>query len=168
MRPVKRIIKICLCAVVIFSCQQHADTFSESEKKQVETEVIASIEKHVHDIISRDYNKVMTFYVKEGYTLFGDGTYWGDYKTVDDIWGTWLPKWRAITSWELKNHKVNVFSKDAAVDYVEWEHERIEENGDTTKAYGFWVWGMQRYPDGWKSISAAIDHRYTAGPNVKK
>lgn len=81
----------------------------------------------------------MNYYVNEDYIVFGDGKYWGDYNTVDDIWGSALPAWKAIMKWELKNHKVHVFSREAAIDYVEWEHERIEEKGDTTKAFGFWV-----------------------------
>ncbi len=153
---------------LIMSCNSTEDSLSPKQKEQIKSEVISSIEKHVGDIISQDYNKVMQFYVKDDYVLFGDGTYWGDYKTIDTIWKTWLPKWKAITKWNMKNHKVHVYSINAAVDFVEWEHERIEENGDTTRAYGFWVWGMQRFPDGWKSINAAVDHRYTAGPNVKE
>jgi hypothetical protein len=162
----KLFLTTCTCIVVMVSCNQTEKPLSEDEKEQIKVEVIASIEKHVEDIISQDYNEVMKFYVKENYILFGDGNYWGDYTTVDNIWGTWLPKWKEITLWNLKNHKVHVFSRDAAIDYVEWEHERIEENGDTTKAYGSWAWGMQRYQEGWKSVSAAIDHRYTAGPNA--
>lgn len=159
-------ITICTCFVLMVSCNQAEEPISEGEKEQIKAEVIASIEKHVEDIISQDYDEVMKFYVKENYILFGDGNYWGDYATVDNIWRTWLPKWKVITQWNLKNHKVHVFSRDAAIDYVEWEHERIEENGDTTKAYGFWAWGMERYPEGWKSVSTAIDHRYTTGPNA--
>ena len=153
--------------ILIISCKPTEKLLNKVEKEQIKTEVISSIENHVDDLISQDYNNVMQFYVKEDYVIFGDGAYWGDYKTVDDIWKTWLPKWKKITKWNLKNHKVHVYSRNAAVDYVEWEHERIEENGDITKAYGFWVWGMQRYEDGWKSVNVAIDHRYTAGPNVK-
>lgn len=159
---------IFIIIVMIISCNQSERPLTSKEKEQIKTEVIASIEKHVHDIIRQDYNEVMKFYVKEDYFVFGNGTYWGDYSTVDDIWKTWLPKWKAITKWDLKNHKVHVFSKNAAIDFVEWDHERIEEDGDTTKAYGFWVWGMQRFPEGWKSVNAAIDHRYTAGPNAEK
>ncbi|GAA4457112.1 hypothetical protein GCM10023189_27330 [Nibrella saemangeumensis] len=152
---------------LVVSCDSTEKPLNPKEKEQIKAEVISSIEKHVDDIISRDYNKVMRFYVKDDYVLYGDGTYWGDYATIDSIWKTWLPKWKLITKWKMKNHKVHVYSRNAAVDFVEWEHERIEENGDTTRAYGFWVWEMQRFPDGWKSTSAAVDHRYTAGPNVK-
>jgi len=162
-----KITAICICSVLIASCNDSEKTLTQEEKEQIKTEVINSIENHVKDIVNQDYDEVMKFYVKDDYILFGDGAYWGDYKTVDDIWGTWLPRWKKITKWELKNHKVHVFSRDAAIDYVEWTHERTEENGDTTKAYGFWVWGLQSYPEGWKSVNAAIDHIYTAGPNAK-
>lgn len=156
------------CIVVLVSCNSVEEPLTREEKEKIKAEVISDIEQHVSDIISQDYNKVMQFYVKEDYILFGDGTYWGDYTRIDNIWKTWLPKWKAITKWTMKNHKVHVYSRNAAVDYVEWEHERIEENGDTTRAYGFWVWGMQRYPKGWKSVNAAVDHRYIAGPNSKR
>lgn len=158
---------ICIFSIIIVSCNHTDKQLTGQEIKQIETEVIRSIENHVQDIINQDYDEVMKFYMKDDYILFGDGNYWGDYETVDDIWGTWLPRWEKITKWELKNHKVHVFSKDAAIDYVEWIHERIEEDGDTTKAYGSWAWGMQKFPEGWKSIGAMIDHRYTAGPNAK-
>jgi hypothetical protein len=158
----------CIFSVLIGSCNHTEKPLTHEEKEQIKSEVISSIEIHVKDIIKQDYPEVMKFYFKDDYILFGDGNYWGDYKTVDDIWGKWLPRWKQISKWELKNHKVHVFSRDAAIDYVEWIHERVEEDGDTTKAYGFWVWGMQRFPDGWKSVNAAIDHTYTAGPNVKQ
>ena len=159
---------IVVIMITIVSCNSTEKSLTLKEKEQIKTEVISSIEKHVSDIISRDYNKVMQFYVKDDYVLFGDGNFWGDYATIDDIWKTWLPKWQIITKWSMKNHKVHVYSKNAAVDFVEWEHERIEENGDTTRAHGFWVWGMERFPEGWKSVNAAVDHRYTAGPNSEK
>lgn len=158
---------LCTSTIWMASCNQTEKPITSEENEQIKTEVIASVEKHLDDIISQDYQKVMKFYEKENYVIFGDGAYWGDYTTIDDIWRTWLPRWKAITKWDLKNHKVHVFSRDGAVDFVEWEHERIEEDGDTTKAYGFLVWGMQRYPDGWRSINVAVDHRYTAGPNME-
>jgi ketosteroid isomerase-like protein len=157
----------CIFSVLIVSCN-HTDTpLTEEEKELIKIEVINSIENHVQDIINQDYDDVMKFYVEDDYILFGDGTYWSDYETVDDIWGTWLPRWKKITKWELKNHKVHVFSTNAAIDYVEWIHERIEEDGDTTKAYGSWAWAMQKFPEGWRSTGAMIDHRYTAGPNAE-
>lgn len=158
------ILSICVFLLLSISCSHNGSQLTVEEREQIKTEVVASIETHVADIINQDYEKVMEFYVKENYILFGDGKYWGDYNTVDDIWGTWLPKWQKITEWELKNHKVQVFSRDGAIDYVEWTHERIEEDGDTTKAYGSWAWAMKKFPEGWKSSGAMIDHRYTAGP----
>ena len=157
-------------AMLIISCNKTEEHLTPEEKEQIKTEVISSIEKHVEDIISQDYNKVMQFYNKDDYVIYGDGTYWGDYSAIDDIWKTWLPKWQAITKWTAENHKIHVYSRDAAVDIMEWDHERIEEDGDTTRAYGSFVWGMQRFPDGWKSVYMVVDHRYTAGPwpNVKK
>lgn len=155
---------ICSISILNISCNSAENPLTQEDKERIETEVISSIETHVQDIINQDYPDVMKFYVKDDYILFGDGKYWGDYETVDDIWGTWLPRWKKITKWELKNHNVLVLSEDAAIDYVEWIHERIEENGDTTKAYGSWAWAMQKFPEGWKSIGAMIDHRYTAGP----
>ncbi len=158
---------ICFFLLSLVSCNYTEKPLDQEEKQQIKTEVISSIENHIVDLVNQDYNKVMKFYVKDDYILFGDGKYWGNYKTVDDIWGTWLPRWEKITKWELKNHKVHVFSRDAAIDYVEWVHERIEEDGDTTKAYGSWAWSMQKFPEGWKSVGTMIDHRYTSGPNTR-
>lgn len=158
---------ISFVSILIISCNSTEKPLSQNKRELIKAEVISSIENHVQDIINQDYQEVMKFYVKDDYILFGDGTYWGDYKTVDDIWGTWLPRWKKIAKWDLKNHKVLVFSEEGAIDYVEWIHERIEENGDTTKAYGSWAWTMQKFPEGWKSVGAMIDHRYTAGPMVE-
>ena len=47
---------------------------------------------------------------------------------------------------------------------MSWDHARIEEDGDTTKPCGSFVWGMKRFPDGWKSVYVVVDHRYTDRP----
>lgn len=146
--------------ILLVSCNSVEQPLTEEEKEKIKDEVIADIEKHVKDIVAQDYEKVMPFYVKEDYILYGDGKYWGDYETIDNIWKKALSEWKVIKKWDMKNHKVYVYSRDAAVDYVEWEHERINADGDTTRGYGSWVWGMKRFPEGWRSVSAAVDHRY--------
>ena len=159
-----KILVFSLISIFLFSCNPGKQTegpLSIGEIEQIKTEVIASIENHIEVLKKLDYEEAMKFYNDENYIVFGDGKYWGDYSTIDNIWKTYLPKWRAITKWDLKNQKVHVFSRNSAIAYVEWDHARIEENGDGTKAYGFWVFGMQKFPDGWKSVNFAIDHRYT-------
>lgn len=154
----------CILSVLLISCKSNKQTteaLSNDEIKQIKTEVIQSIANHIEVLKRLDYQEAMKFYTKENYIVFGDGKYWGDYSTVDDIWKTWLPRWKAITKWDLKNQKVHVFSKNSAIAYVEWDHARIEEDGSNTKAYGFWVFGMQRFQEGWKAVNSAIDHRYT-------
>ncbi len=77
----------CIFSVLVVSCN-HTDTpLTKEEKEPIKFEVINSIENHVEDIINQDYDEVMRFYVKDDFILFGDGTYWGDYETVDEIWG---------------------------------------------------------------------------------
>ncbi|MGB5274938.1 MAG: nuclear transport factor 2 family protein [Flavobacteriaceae bacterium] len=154
----------CILSVLLISCKSNKQTteaLSNDEIKQIKTEIIESIANHIEVLKRLDYEEAMKFYTKENYMVFGDGKYWGDYSTVDDIWKTWLPRWKAITKWDLKNQKVHVFSRKSAIAYVEWDHARIEEDGSDTKAYGFWVFGMQRFQEGWKAVNSAIDHRYT-------
>jgi hypothetical protein len=167
MKSIKSELSMFAFLILFASCNSAEKPLNSKEKEQVKSEVIASLEKHVGDIVNMDYDKVMPFYVKEDYVLFGDGKYWGDYSTIDDIWKKCFSSWKVIIKWKMKNHKVHVYSKNSAVDYVEWEHARIGENGDTAKAYGFWVWGMQRFPEGWRSVNAAVDHRYTLLPTTK-
>ena len=170
MKFIKPILTKPLLIILIISCNSTEKHLTPKEDEKVKAEVISSIEKHVKDIISQDYNKVMQFYNKDNYVIYGDGKYWGDYSAIDGIWKKWLPRWQAITKWIPKDHKVYVYSKDEAVVIMGWDHERIEEDGEVVKAYGSFVWGMQRFTDGWKSIYMVVDHRYTAGPwpNVRK
>jgi hypothetical protein len=167
MKSIKSDLSMFAFLILFASCNSTEKPLSSKENEQIKSEVIASLEKHVGDIVNMDYNKVMPFYVKEDYVLFGDGKYWGDYSRIDDIWKKCFTTWKKIIKWKMKNHKVHVFSKNSAVDYVEWDHERVDANGDTVKGYGSWVWGMQRFPEGWKSVNAAVDHRYTLLPTTK-
>ncbi len=149
--------------ILLFSCNPvklAEKPIPNEEMEQIKIEVIASITNHIEVLKTLDYKKAMKFYHDENYIVFGDGKYWGDYSTIDDIWKSYLPKWRAIKKWDLKTQKVHVFSRSSAIAYVEWDHARIEENGNETRAYGFWVFGMQKFQDGWKSVNFAIDHRY--------
>ena len=88
-----------LLIILIISCNSNEKRLTPKEVEKVKAEVIASIEKHIKDIISQDYDKVMPFYNKDKYVIYGDGKYWGDYSAVDTIWKKWLPRWQAITKW---------------------------------------------------------------------
>jgi len=159
----------CILSVLLISCKssnQTAEELSDNEIEQIKTEVIESIANHMEVLKRLDYEEAMKFYTKENYVIFGDGKYWGDYSAIDDIWKTWLPRWKEITKWDLKSQKIHVFSRNSAIAYVEWNHARIEEDGSDTKSYGFWVFGMQRFQEGWKSVNCAIDHRYTTKDGV--
>lgn len=144
---------------LMLGCNQQSTILSTDEIGKIETEIIARSEKHASDLENLDYKSVMLFYA-EDLIVFGDGYYWGDYLTMDGVWKDILGEggWKKMLKWDLQNHKVHVFSRDAASYLVEFDHEHLVENGDTVRSSGCFTYGMQKIDGEWKAVTAHVSH----------
>ena len=150
-----------LFVAAFFSCRQQEEKLSASEIAQIKSEIINRSEKHASDLENLDYKGVMTFYANtEDFIVFGDGYYWGDYLTIDALWKDILGKdgWKKMLKWDLKNHKIHVFSRDAASYSVEFDHAHIDASGDTARSSGCFTYGMQRINGEWRAVTAHVSH----------
>lgn len=151
-------LSILLSIFLVLGCDQQSDKLSTAEIAQIENEIIKRSEKHASDLENLDYKSVMTFYAKE-HIFFGDGYYWGDYLTIDGIWKDILGGgWKKMLKWDLQNHKVHVFSRDAASYLVEFDHEHLAKSGDTIRSSGCFTYGMQKIDGEWKAVTAHVSH----------
>ena len=81
---------------------------SSEEIPQIKSDIIKRYSEHVKDLTNRDYERVMTFYANvDDFVLFGDGNYWGDYITIDQIWNMFLEDVKEIYKWDLMNHHIS-------------------------------------------------------------
>ncbi len=150
-----------LFVIVLFSCQQKEEKLSAAETVQIKSDIIKRSEKHASDLENLDYEAVMTFYADTSdFIVFGDGYYWGDYLTVDGLWKDILGEggWKKMLKWDLQNHKVYVFSKDAASYLVEFDHAHLDEKSDTIRSAGCFTYGMQKIDGVWKAVTAHVSH----------
>lgn len=150
-----------LSVIVLFSCRQKEEKLTAAEIEQIKNDIIKRSEKHATDLENLDYRSVMTFYADtDDFYMFGDGYYWGDYKTVDGVWKDILGKdgWKKMIKWDLKNHKVHVFSNNTASYLVEFDHEHIEQNGDTARSSGCFSYGMKKMDGEWKAVTVHVTH----------
>jgi hypothetical protein len=146
---------------VLLGCSQNEKKLSPDEISQVKSEIINRSEKHASDLENLDYKSVMTFYANaDDFIVFGDGYYWGDYQTIDGVWKDILGKggWEKMLKWDLKNHKIYVFSRNAASYLVEFDHEHIAATGDTARSSGCFTYGMQKIDGDWKAVTAHVSH----------
>jgi ketosteroid isomerase-like protein len=145
---------------ILYSCRQKEEKLSVAEMTQIKSDIIKRSEKHASDLENLDYKAVMTFYANtEDFIVFGDGYYWGDYLTMDLLWKDILEReWKKVVKWDLKNHKVHVFSRDAASYLVEFDHIHIAANGDTGRSTGCFTYGMQKNNGDWKAVTAHVSH----------
>ncbi|QJW90179.1 SnoaL-like domain-containing protein [Spirosoma taeanense] len=145
--------KHCLC--------QPEKPLSAQEIAQIKNDIIRRAEKNAQDLRNRDYKAVMTFYADiDDFIIFGDGYYWGDYKTIDGIWKDFTGGVKKMLKWDFYNPKIHVFSRDVASCLVEFYNERIEANGDTTKGHGCFSFGMQKIDSNWKVVTMHVTHNY--------
>ena len=148
-----------LVVTLLFGCNQPSEQLSLDEIEQIKSDIIERSEQHGKDLKNMDYEAVMTFYAKD-HIFFGDGYYWGDYHTVAGIWKDLLGEggWQEILYWKLQNHKIHVFSREAASYLVEFDHEHIQNNGDKAISSGNFSYGMQKIDGEWKAVTAHISH----------
>lgn len=145
--------------LLILGCNQPSEQLAIGEIEQIKGDIIEHSEKHASDLENMDYEAVMTFYAEE-LIGFGDGYYWGDYSTMDGIWRDLLGEggWKKILKWDLQTHKVHVFSRDAASYLVEFDHEHLDDKGDTVRSSGCFTYGMQKIDREWKAVTAHVTH----------
>ena len=152
---------LCLSILVLSECSQKEKKLSIAEIAQIKADIIKRSEKHASDLENLDYKSVMTFYANtQDFIVFGDGYYWGDYLTMDGVWKGILGKggWKKMLKWDIKNHKIHVFSREAASYLVEFDHEHLQPNGDTARSSGCFTYGMQKIEDEWKAITIHVTH----------
>jgi hypothetical protein len=144
-------------------CQQEKQ-LSADETAQIKSDIIERSEKHAQGLVNLDHKAVMIFYGNvDDVILFGEGNYWGDYITVDQIWQDFTRDIKKMMKWDLKNHKIHVFSRDAASYLVEFDNERIGGNGDTTKVTGCFSYGMRKIDGDWKAVTIHVPRNYKEG-----
>ncbi len=166
MRQILFILTICLLFGFLFSCNQVEKPLTLEEKEMIKEEIKASYMDHVEHLMNLNYEEMMKFYPEE-HIIYGDGKYWGDYDTIDEIWKGFTGDVQKMLKWDMDNHQIFIHNRDAASYLVEFINWRIEENGDTTKVDGSFSFGMQHYANGWKAATQNVTHNYTAGPWVK-
>jgi len=157
-----------LC-ILIVGCTEKVRSLSETEKKEIESEIIESYQKHIEDLKRLDYDALMPYYVNnEEQAVFVDGKYWGGYETIDKIWKDFCENTDTIIYWNLSNHHVFPFSSDAASYLVEFDNLRTHTNGDTVMGPGSFAFGMQKIKGNWKIATVHATHNYTKAPWLKK
>src|SRR5262245_26647757 len=124
--PDMKFLLIILLVLLLSGCNQQSNKLSPDEIAKIEKDIIDRSEKHASDLENLDYKAVMSFYA-EDLIVFGDGYYWGDYLTMDGVWKNILGEggWKKMLKWDLQNHKVHVFSSDAASYLVEFDHAHL-------------------------------------------
>ncbi len=150
-----------LSLAFLTSCAQKDEKLSADEVAQIKNDIVRRSEKHANDLENLDHKAVMTFYANTpDFICFGDGYYWGDYLTVEGAWNEILGEggWKKMLKWDLQNHKVHVFSRSAASYLVEFDHEHLDENGDTVRSSGCFTYGMQKIEREWKAVTVHVSH----------
>jgi hypothetical protein len=150
-----------LTVFLILGCSQQSEQLSVDEIEQIKKTIIERSNKHAQDLEDLNYPEIMTFYADiDDYIVFGDGYYWGDYKTIDGIWHDFTVGVKKVEKFDFFNHKIHVFSKDVASCFVEFDHERIDGNGNTTKGHGSFSFSMQNIDGDWKAVSSNATHNF--------
>ena len=141
-------------------CQQPGQ-LSAKEIEGIKSDIIRRAENHAKDLKNLDYKAVMTFYGDvDDFIVFGDGYYWGDYKTIDGIWKDFTGGVKKVLKWEFYNPKIHVFSRNVASCLAEFYHERVNATGDTTKGHGCFSFGMKQIDGDWKAVTMHVTHNY--------
>lgn len=157
--------------VVISACSHmDSDKLSTEEKDQIKKEIIDGYLKHIEALKALNYDEAIKFYANvDDHVIFGDGAYWGDYEEIDGIWKNFCTRNnKLVLKWDITEHHVYVFTKNAALYLIQFDNERIQSNGDTTKVTGCFSHGMQRFDDGWKIVTTHVTHNYQEGYDPRK
>ncbi len=146
---------------LLFGCNPQNEELSTNEIEQIKNAIIERSNKHAQDLKNLNYQEIMTFYADiDDHIVFGDGYYWGDYKTINDIWHDFTAGVKKVEKFDFFNHKVHVFSEDFASCLVEFYNERIGGSGDTTKGHGCFSYSLQKIDEDWKAVTTHVTHNY--------
>lgn len=150
-----------LLLLLIGSCRQKNEKLSAGEIAQIKTEIIKKSEKHARDLENLDFKSVLSFYADTSdFIIFGDGYYWGDYQTTVGVLNGMVGEggWKKMLKWDLQNHKIHVFSENAASYLVEFDHAHLDSEGDTIRSSGCFTYGMQKIRGEWKAVTVHVSH----------
>lgn len=153
----------CMKQAILFSfiTIAYLNLFSQGHIKQ---EIINRVQQHFDDLKRLDFERVMTLYADTAdFAMYGDGNYWGNYETVRDIWKAFTGGVKQIIKWDLMNVNIYPFSATAASALMDYDNERVEGNGDTTKVTGTFSCGMQKINGEWKVVTMLVTHDYKEG-----
>ncbi|WP_222707947.1 hypothetical protein [Flagellimonas hymeniacidonis] len=101
----------------------------------------------------------MTHYLDvDDHILFGDGQYWGNYQTVNDIWKNFIGDTQEILVWNLSNEHINLLSNNSASYITEYYNQRINNKGDTIKVRGSVGYGLIKVKSEWRIVTTNVSH----------
>ncbi len=142
--------------LALVACEQPSKEITEDEIKK---DIQEMYQHHVNDLKNLDHENLMKHYADvKDHILFGDGEYWGDYKTVNDIWKSFIDDTQQILKWELSNEKIHILSGESASYLMEYYNERIVKEGDTSKVAGSAVYGLKKIGNEWKIVTTNVTH----------
>jgi len=151
-----RLIYIILGLFLIVSCQKQIEKTAKTDQK---TAISKMYRIHVEDLKNLDHAKLMTHYADvDDHILFGDGEYWGNYQTVNDIWKNFIGDTKEILIWNLSNEHINLLSDNSASYLMEYYNERIDNKGDTLKVRGSAGYGLRKIENKWRIVTTNVSH----------
>ncbi|WP_421764602.1 nuclear transport factor 2 family protein [Ekhidna sp.] len=140
----------------LIACEQPEMDSENDIKKEIQEMYL----HHVSDLKNLDHENLMRHYADiNDHILFGDGEYWGDYKTVNNIWKSFIDNTQQILKWELSNEKIHILSNESASYLMEYYNERINSKGDTSKVKGSAVYALKKINNDWKIVTTNVTHQ---------
>lgn len=145
-----------LLVILFLSCKNRTESSSEAKSK---SEITLMYQSHIKDLKNLNHTALMTHYADvEDHILFGDGEYWGDYETVNNIWKNFIGDTREILKWNLSNEHLHLLSENSASYLMEYYNERITKSGDTLKVRGSVGYGLKKINDNWCIVTTNVSH----------
>lgn len=152
-------IVVWLLMLVLVSCKSSTD-LTELEIQLIKNELIQALDNHIDDVVALDYDKVMSFYAAD-HNFFMDGKQLGKYQDIAEVYKWAMDNWQEIYRYQMHDHNIEVFSKEAAMMTALFNHGRIEPSGDTTESTGVCSYGMRKINDKWQIVIQQMDHIYS-------
>ena len=142
--------------LVLIGCkEQNAELLTVA----LQNEISEMYDRHIEDLKNLDHPKLMTHYLDaDDHVLFGDGEYWGNYQTVNDIWKRFIGDTREILIWSLSEEHITLLSNDSASYLMEYYNERINNEGDTLKVRGSVGYGLRKVESKWRIVTTNVSH----------
>ncbi|TXN37678.1 hypothetical protein FVB32_05160 [Flagellimonas hymeniacidonis] len=152
MRP----IFLLLGTLLLIGCKEQS---AESSTVHLKKEISEMYHRHIKDLKNLNHTKLMTHYLDvDDHILFGDGQYWGNYQTVNDIWKNFIGDTQEILVWNLSNEHINLLSNNSASYITEYYNQRINNKGDTIKVRGSVGYGLIKVKSEWRIVTTNVSH----------